>query len=206
MKRKKKKKEDDSFKKKVIAVRAASPNTFDNDTTSSGDEEANIDDEDDKEESSEKVKDSLSYDELEENLFDLIHEYEKLKNKYFSLKKVHLTCESSCNALKNKINELILHDENLSKLNEELNMHVSRLTKENEILKVRSNMHNINIKNKIISTQSTKIKLNTRSSSNNSSHAHMYTMPHITCNFCNKHGHVSHTCMIRRSMLSSRIT
>ncbi|PKA58448.1 hypothetical protein AXF42_Ash013954 [Apostasia shenzhenica] len=41
---------------------------------------ANIDDEDDEEELSEKVKDSLSYNELEENLFDLIYEYEKLKN------------------------------------------------------------------------------------------------------------------------------
>ncbi|PKA52920.1 hypothetical protein AXF42_Ash001901 [Apostasia shenzhenica] len=167
---------------------------------------ANIDDEDDEEESSEKVKDSLSYDELEENLFDLIHEYEKLKNKYFSLKKLHLTCESFCNALKNKINDLILHDENLFKLNEELSMHISRLTKENEILKVRSSMHNINIKNKITSTRSTKIKLNTRSSCNNLSHAHMYTMSHITCNFYNKHDHILHTCMIRRSILSSRIT
>ncbi|PKA50076.1 hypothetical protein AXF42_Ash021107 [Apostasia shenzhenica] len=167
---------------------------------------ANIDDEDDEEESSEKVKDSLSYDELEENLFDLIHEYDKLKNKYFSLKKLHLTCESSCNALKSKINELMLHDENLSKFNEELSMHVSRLTKENETLKVKSSMHSINIKNKTTSTHSTKNKLNARSSPKNLSHAHMYTMPHIICNFCNKHGHVSHTCMIRRSMLSSRIT
>ncbi|PKA48979.1 hypothetical protein AXF42_Ash019517 [Apostasia shenzhenica] len=178
--------------KKIRKKKAFVATWSDSDENSSSDEKeetANLclmaDVESDDDGSTNSVNDSsLSYDELEENLVDLIQEYDKLKKKYFSLKKAHLSCDSLANELKRKISDL-------TDLNKDLCMRIDEIIKENEFLKIKNKLHD------------PKTKKHAGICSKNS---HLNVMPNIICNFCQKHGHIARTCRIRKSMLASKCT
>ncbi|PKA54067.1 hypothetical protein AXF42_Ash016232 [Apostasia shenzhenica] len=173
--------------KKIRKKKAFVATWSDSDKNSSSDENEEItnlclmaDVESDDNGSTNSVNDSsLSYDEQEENLVDLIQEYDKLKKKYFSLKKTHLSCDPLANELRKKISDL-------TDMNKDL-----LIIKENELLKIKNKLHDPKTK---------------KHAGNNNKDSYLNVMPYITCNFCQKHGHIARTCRIKKSMLTSKCT
>ncbi|PKA63479.1 hypothetical protein AXF42_Ash005374 [Apostasia shenzhenica] len=139
----------------------------------------------------------LTYDELEENLVDLIHGYEKLKNRYFFLKNTHSSCDSLCKELKKKINDLTLK-------NNDLSMVVTKVSKKNEMLKSKNIMLEPRCMLRVNNTSYVRNRKHVRNDSLNACQTYGHISSHVICNFCQKHGHVAYTCKIGKVILASK--